>query len=238
MAVMSLAICDIDKMTTRKKPKDRVPTPAEIQKMAEDQGELYGPTAAALVVCSGLAMCSLLDLSLIRVADLITESGQLHLETTVPAEFSPAGREKLIVIPDGSYLQAALEAVISWRQVEGIGLSGIGTYCQLDPESRFFLKIDGSEFATSVSNRSGGRTQTEPAQLRRFFAKFSLPEGVSRQGLNRAFVVNFYQEAVCDGREADAMKALQALTLLNVGTLRKWITREPRTIEDILKAIY
>lgn len=74
--------------------------------------------------------------------------------------------------------------------------------------------------------------------MRRFFSKFALPEGVTRQGLNRAFVVNFYLEAVRDGREIDVMKALQALTLMSVSTLRKWITSEPRSVEEILTAIY
>ena len=194
---------------------------------------------SALVAFSGMSYLTLLDLSLVRVKDLISESGMIYKQTCLPAIFNPNAKEKVLIIPNKSYLFEAVEKVIEWRKLNSFGLSSLGTYSGLNPESKFFLDNEGNEF--SVAPRSKGNTEIarmQPTKLRRHYNKFLLPVGVTAQGLNRSFLLNFYNESIKDGKPTKTIKSLVALTGLGVDTIRRQVNREPRSIQEVLSEMY
>ncbi|TNC79219.1 MAG: hypothetical protein C9356_20340 [Oleiphilus sp.] len=194
---------------------------------------------AALIGFSGLAYLSLVDLSLIRVKDVVSESGQIYKQTVIPREYNPNGKEKLLVIPNKSLLLELTEELIEWRKSRNFGVSNLGTYCGLNPESKLFVRDDGESF--ELSPRVKGVKDTvnmQPAMLRRHFDRFVLGLGVNHQSLNRSFLLNFYGESIRDGKPSKTIKSLVALTGLGVDTIRKQVNREPRSIREVLSDIY
>ena len=186
-----------------------------------------------------MSYSSLLDLSLLRVADLLTEKGAIYKQTIIPAMFNPNGKQKVLIIPNKSFLLHIVEQVIKWRKSNGFGLSNIGTYCGLNPESRFFLDSNGNEF--SVTPRTKGNTEIarmQPTKLRRHFDNLILPVGVTPKGLNRSFLLNFYNESIKDGMPTQTIKSLVALTGLGVDTIRRQVNREPRSIREVMEEMY
>jgi len=214
--------------------------PDEIKELAKRhlQGK-FNVRDAALIAFSGMSYLTLLDLSLIRVKDLLTESGKVYKQMVIPAEFNPNGKQKVLIIPNKPPLLELTEGVIKWRNKEKLGLSNLGTYCGLNPESRFFLDNDGNEF--SLTPRAKGNKEIarmQPTKLRRHFDKFVFPIGVTPQGLNRSFLLNFYSESIKDGKQSQTIQSLVKLTGLGVDTIRRQIYREPRSIKDVLSDMY
>lgn len=214
--------------------------PEEIKQLAKKhlKGK-FNVRDAALIAFSGMSYLTLLDLSLLKVEDLITEKGAIYKQTTVPAIFNPNGKQKVLVIPNKSFLLGLVEEVIEWRKAKGFALSNLGTYCGLNPESRFFLDNDGETFALTPRVKGSSEiARMQPTKLRRHFDKFVLPLGVTPQGLNRSFLLNFYNESIKDGKPAKTIKSLEALTALTVDTIRRQVNREPRSIKEILVEMY
>jgi len=78
----------------------------------------------------------------------------------------------------------------------------------------------------------------QPTKLRRHFDIFVFPIGVTPQGLNRSFLLNFYSESIKDGKQSQTIQSLVKLTGLGVDTIRRQIYREPRSIKDVLSDMY
>jgi len=199
----------------------------------------YSVRDAALIACSGLAFITLFDLSLLRVRDLMDHKGRFYDQLTVPPEYNPTGKSKLLFIPQKSYMRDVLERYAQRRVELNHGTTNIGTYRNLNPDSCFFLDDDGQPF--NLTPRTSGDSdiaRMQPIRLRRMFKKFVLPEGVTPSSLNQSFVLNFYRASIEDGLPIMTFKFLQVITGLGFDTLRTWVKREPRTVEDILQSMY
>lgn len=214
--------------------------PDEIKQLAKKHlNGNYNVIDAALIAFSGMSFLSLLDLSLIQVKDLITERGAVYKQTTIPAIYNPNGKQKVLIISNKSFLLEITEAVVEWRIKSELGLSNLGTFRGLNPESRFFLDNRGDEFP--ITPRAKGNNdiaRMQPTRLRRHFDRFLLPVGVTPQGLNRSFLLNFYNESIKDGMPTMTIKSLVALTGLGVDTIRRHVNREPRSIKEVLETMY
>lgn len=220
--------------------KPELLTPQAIVKLAKrHENSPYCARDAALIACSGLSFLSLLDLSLLKVNDVVHENGRIYARTEIPAIYNPNGKRKLLFIPEKSYLLEILERYIAWRIENRFGTTDLGIFRALNPESYFFLDDNGEPFGlTPRLKGSGALSQMQPTRMRRHFKKLVLPENVTVSGLNQSFVMNFYAESITDGLASKTMKSLQALTGLGLDTLRTWTKREPRSIEQIMSSIY
>jgi hypothetical protein len=214
--------------------------PEDIKELAKKHlNGKFNVRDAALIAFAGMSYLNLLDLSLIRVKDLISESGKVYKQTILPAEFNPYDKQKVLIIPNSSLLLQLLEGVIAWRQEEKLGLSNLGTYCGLNPDSRFFLDNNGDEFYLTARVKGGKDiAKMQPTKLRRHFSKFVLPLGVTPQGLNRSFLLNFYYESIKDGKTSKTIQSLVKLSGLGVDTIRRQVYREPRSIKEVLEEMY
>lgn len=181
----------------------------------------------------------LIDLSLLRVRDLMDQKGRFYDQLTVPSEYNPTGKSKLLFIPQKSYMREVLERYVQRRVELKHGITNIGIYSNLNPDSCFFLDDDGQPF--KLTPRTSGDSdiaRMQPIRLRRLFKRFVFPEGVTPTSLNQSFVLNFYRASIEDGLPIMTFKSLQALTGMGFDTLRTWVKREPRTVEDILQSMY
>ncbi len=220
--------------------KPELLSPQAIVKLAKKhENPPYCARDAALISCAGLSFLSLLDLSLLKVNDVVHENGRIYARTEIPAIYNPNGKRKLFFIPENSYLLDILERYICWRIENKFGTTNLGIFRSLNPESHFFLDDNGEPFGlTPRLKGSDSLSQMQPTRMRRHFQKLVLPENVTVGGLNKSFVMNFYAESIADGLPTTTMKSLQALTGLGLDTLRTWTRREPRSVEKIMSDIY
>lgn len=199
----------------------------------------YSVRDAALIACSGLAFMTLFDLSLLKVSDLMDQSGRIYDRLTIPPEYNPSGKSKLVIIPKQGYLREIIDRYAKQRVELKHGITNMGVYRNLNPDSCFFLDDEGQPF--KLTPRVSGDSeisQMQPIRLRRLFKSFVLSEGVTPASLNRSFVLNFYRASIEDGLPIKTLKSLHIITGLGFDTLRTWVKREPRTLEDVLQGMY
>lgn len=166
--------------------KPELLSPQAIVKLAKKhENPPYCPRDAALIACAGLSFLTLLDLSLLKVNDIVHESGRIFARTEIPAIYNPNGKRKLLFIPEKSYLLEILERYIAWRTENRFGITNLGIFTSLNPEIHFFLDDNGEPFGlTPRLKRSDSLSQMQPTRMRRHFQKFVLAENVTVGGLN------------------------------------------------------
>ncbi len=218
--------------------KAKVPDPKGIKRLiTKHKPPAFTKCDQGLIAGAGCACWSLIDMSLIKTSDLVKESGQLKVTGYLPTEYNASGKQKLFVIPKKGLFHNILQGVIEERLELGNGTLDRKLFSGLNPESRFFLQVNGKNFDVSYVERQGKAARVEPYDMRRRFAKFYLGEGVTWRTLNRAFVMNYWlKEAPV--RPADTVRNLMALTGLDPATIKKHASREETTIEEILSNIY
>lgn len=216
----------------------RVLSVKEIRRIADQHGEEpFCARDKALISLAGMAYFSATELSLLRVSDLITERHELVYDGYLPAEMSTSSHERYFFIGKKTYLQATLSEYIGWRIDHGFGMLDRDLYCGLNPDSRVFLKDDGTEFSLNFKSQSSDRTLTQALQMQRHFKGFYLGEGVSLNVLQDSFIANFWQIKSQEGT-TQAIRDLIDMTGLTAETLRKKCIRQQRSIKDILGNLY
>ena len=191
----------------------------------------------ALIVMAGLAYFSAVDLSLVGVEHLITERGQIVIDGLLPASFSVNGKERYFYIGEETYLSKVIYKVIERRLRLKIGCLDRGLFAGLDPESKFFLKDDGTPYGLNYKNRFEGDTVVQPRQMQRKFSSYYFPEGVSLSSLLDSFIEIVWLARSKDGT-FQAIRDLVGLTGLYKETLRAKCIREKTSIKDVLENIY
>lgn len=221
--------------------KEKYPDPKAIRRLAvkhgRDANNRFNARDEGLIASAGHAYWTVTDLSLIKVSDLVGESGQLKVEGMLPARYSAYDKERYFVIGKETYFAKALQGVIEWRQEHQLKLLDRDLFAGLNPDSEFFLQDDGSKFDVSYRERANKPALLEPYQMRRHFQKFYLGEGVTWQTLNDAFIMNYWV-AKSPEKPAQAVKDLQAMTGLHPNTIRQKCAREETCIQGILEILY
>lgn len=219
------------------------PSPKELNaqaiiRLAKRHGSSpFNARDAALIAFAGLGYFDGHDLSLVRVSDLITERGKVAIDGYLPSEFNANGKSRYYFIGQDTYLADTAANVIAWRHQNDFGCIDRDSFAGLDPNSKFFLKDDGSEFSLTYKGRFDGDTVTQPLQLQRHFKSFYLGEGVTLSGLLDCFVVNYWN-AKCGQGTTQAIRDLMELTGLAKETLRAKCIREQQSIREVMESIY
>jgi len=209
-----------------------------IIKLARKHGDdPFNVRDEALIAFAGLAYFSGHDLSLVTVSDMITERGNIIIDNYLPGSVSSNGKARMFYIGKKTYLQDVTARVIEWRIENQLGCIDRGLFAGLNPESKFFLKDDGSEYGLNFKNRHEGDTVTQPLQMQRKFKSFYLPEGVSLTTLMDSFIESFWLKKSCEGT-VQAIRDLVELTGLSKETLRVKCIREQTSLQDILENLY
>lgn len=199
--------------------------------------EPFSPRDEALIALVGLAYFSASELSLIKVSDLINERRGLVFDGYLPSEISVNDFSRYFFIGEKTYLRQVLERYIDWRLEKGFGCLDRDLYRGLDPESRLFLKDDGTGFDVNFKNRFEGDTLTQPLQMQRHFKKFYLGEGVTIGTLQDSFIANYWAVKSQQGT-TQAIKDLMEMTGLTAETLRKKCIRKQESMKDVLINLY
>lgn len=216
----------------------RVLSVKEIRRIADRHGEEpFCARDKALISLAGMAYFSAAELSLLRVSDLITERHGLVYDGYLPAELNVSGHERYFFIGQDTYLRAAISEYIDWRLGRGFDTLDHDLYCGLNPDSRLFLKDDGTDFGLNFKSQSGGRALTQALQMQRHFNRFYLGEGVNLSILQDSFIANFWQIKSQEGT-TQAIRDLMDMTGLTAETLRKKCIRQQSSIKDILGNLY
>ena len=218
--------------------KAELPDIKQLKKLCEKHNtDPFNARDRGLIACVSFASFDLVDLSLIKVNEVIRQDGTLYDETYIPAEYSALNKPKLVYIGSGTYFRRVLLDVIEWRLSNNLGLLDRGLYCALNPMSCFFLQDDGSEFGVHYRDQEGRPAAVEPYDMRRHFNKFYLGEGINWQLLNYAFMMNYWKAKSPD-KPAQAVKDLVAMTAVDAATIRKKCARNEETIQSVLEDLY
>jgi len=209
-----------------------------IIKLAKKHGDdPFNVRDEALIAFAGLAYFSGHDLSLVTVSDVITERGKIVIDNYLPGSVGSNDKARMFYIGKNTYLQDVTVRVIEWRIENKLGCIDRGLFAGLNPESKFFLKDDGSEYGLNFKNRHEGDTVTQPLQMQRKFKSFYLPEGVSLTTLMDSFIESFWLKKSSEGT-VQAIRDLVELTGLSKETLRVKCIREQTSLQDILENLY
>lgn len=210
----------------------------EIKTIADRHGiEPFSPRDRAMILLAGLAYFSAMDLTLVRVRDVITERYGIVLDGYLPADASADRRERYFFIGKSTVLRQALSDYIDWRIRAGVGVLDLGLFCGLDPDSRLFATDGGSDYSLTHKKGSGGRTLSQALQVQRQFQRYQMGEGVSLSVLMDSFIANFWDVKSKQGT-AQAIRDLMSMTNMTAETLRKKCIRQESSIRDILGSLY
>lgn len=206
-----------------------------IMKHSDDKG--FNARDRGLIAGASLAHWGPIDLSLLKVPDLVKESGQIVVDGFLPADYSAFHKERYFVLGKDTYFSALIKAVVDWRLKNQLGTISLGIYAGLNPESEFFLQDNGLPFKNIYRPREGKKDLVDPYEMRRHFSKLYLGEGVTHQTLNDAFIMNYWVASAPSG-SAQAVKDIQAQTGLHPKTIKEKCAREEITIKNLLENIY
>ena len=193
---------------------------------------------AALISAVGMSYFNAVELSLVRVKHLIAEDGRLISCDYLPEEFSYQGNARKFFIGKKTYLREMLERYIRWRKEHGFGLINLGIYAGLDPESRFFLKDDGSPFEVNFKRRYENDKAVQALQMQRHFKKYFLGSGVTFKDLQESFLYSSWNAIVKEKGELIAVKALMKYTNLTAETIKNKCAKNGAEITATLESIF
>ncbi len=218
--------------------KAKLPDPKTVKTIVNKHNPpKFNATDKGLIAGAAFAGWTLIDLSLIKVSDLVEESGQLVVVGVLPAEYNANGKTKVFVIGRKTFLRKILQAVIDHRLNEKHGVIDRGLFGGLNPESRFFLQESGEPFGVTYRDREDKSALVEPYDMRRQWQKYYLGEGVTWQTLNDSFIMNYWN-AKAPEKPARAVKDLIDLTGQDPATIKKKTAREESSIQETLENLF
>lgn len=190
----------------------------------------FTPVDAAIIATLGHSYYNLLDLSKIRVSDLMKHNGNL-----VDVCCYGSG-EKTKLLRVSGYVRDILEVVVQWRLNLGYGVTSCPEYNNLDPDSQFFLDAGGSPFGVGKVH-NGNTVSYAPYGMRKRFKKYSLPAGWKVSTLNDSFLYGMWR-SVSMMKPSDATKILEQATGLTPSTIKQKTYEEPIAVYEALARTY
>ncbi len=116
----------------------------QIKQTVERQASRTDWNDAAIVTFSGFLYCSLIEISLLNVEDLITEKGKIKKEFVMPERITGVSKGRLVNIGKKGFIVDVINYVVEHRKSNDLGIiKNTGMYLGLDPETRFFLNRNG-----------------------------------------------------------------------------------------------
>jgi len=132
----------------------------------------------ALIVGASYFGLTRIELSLLPLSALMTESGKWYSTWTLPSECSFNGEPRELYTAD--HIIPVLDAYLSWLSAKKIGLSNLSTYRNHNPEMKFYVNDKLEEFALTkrskklVNNRVSYQARTMDDKLKSFLLKTSI----------------------------------------------------------------
>lgn len=149
-----------------------------------------------------------------------------------------SGKEKgrLVSVGSKGFLIEVINHVIKYRIENGFGvIKNTGMYCNLDPDTEFFLNTKGEPF----NIKKNASNNYQPQALRRHIKNLNIGEGIDPRSLNESFICNVWNASRDAGvGDVDILKSLQKLTGLSTNSLRPKVIRRDNRVLSIVKNLY
>jgi hypothetical protein len=208
----------------------------QIKQTVERQALRTDWNDAAMVAFSGFLYCSLIEISLINVEDLITEKGKIKKEFVMPERITGVSKGRLVNVGKKGFIVEVIKHVVQYRISNGFGIiKNTGMYLGLEPETRFFLNRNGEPFKLKKNTSDN----YQPYSIRRHMKGLNLSEGIDNRSLRESFVGNIWNASREIGiGDVDILKSLQKLTGLGTSTLRVKVIRRDLDVINVVKHLY
>lgn len=214
-------------------PVEKLFTENELQELLDmNAAPPNGERNAALIIGAVYWGLTPSELSLLKLKDVMDESGQFYRIWTLPADAAYNGEARELHTED--HVLPFFEAYMDKRIENQQFLCKRSWYRHSDPESRFFLNDRGVEFA--MSSRSEKKPeQKQPAsmnnKLRQLIANTRI-KGAKPSTFRDTFIKNMY-EAGCGYAELMKVSGIKGKD-----TLDRKIRPHQRELEEVFKNLF
>jgi integrase len=212
-------------------PVEKLFSESELQELLDmNAAPPHGQRNAALIIGAVYWGLSPIELSRLKVGDVMDKGGQFYRIWTLPAEAAYNGEPR--ELHTEKHVLPFFEAYMDQR-TKNQSNSGSADFRGIAPESYFFLNDRGTEF--SLSPRKKGEKGTQPVsmnnKLKQLIANTRI-KGATPSTFRDTFIKNMY-EAGC--RYAELMKVSG---IKGKDTLDRKIRPHQRELEDVFKTLF
>ena len=171
---------------------------------------------------------------------MLTNKGGIKKKWLLRPEiaFNGYGRE---LYTEHGRLVECLEAYLNWRSESGYGVTNLGEYLGLDPESRLFLTPEGESFSFSRRELAVGKINMQPVGMNTYFKRLiknaSLDiKGITYKEFRRSLAIQMWRTG---DRKTGVMKdIMKYLGIRSYSALRKIISGDKQHLHDLIKGIH
>ncbi|MCU7934512.1 MAG: hypothetical protein KZQ99_06480 [Candidatus Thiodiazotropha sp. (ex Dulcina madagascariensis)] len=212
----------------------------ELGLLIERNKEQFPELNSALILAAAIWGVKAGELSLIEVADVISNKGAIKKKWMLRAEnaFNGHARE---LYAEHERLVEYLDAYLNWRVKQGQGVTNIGEYRGLDPESRLFLTTEGNPFAFSRRELADGKVNMQPVGMNAYFKRLIKNAGLADKGITykvfrRSLATQMWRAG---DRKTGVMKdIMKYLGLRSYSALRKILASDKKHLHEMIKGIH
>lgn len=214
-------------------PIEKIFSEADIQTLIDmNSAPPFGQRNSALIIGAVYWGLTPTELSLLRLEDVMDQSGEFYRIWVLPKSVAYTGEERELMTAD--HVLPVFEKYMDWRIKNELFLTNIHIYRGSDPKSHFFLndRFDSFKLSPKSKNESGyylPRSMNE--KLKQLISKTSI-RGATPVTFRDSFIKLFY-DAGCGYKELKLISGIKEKE-----TLDKRIRPHERELEQVFSAIF
>ncbi|MEW8394240.1 MAG: hypothetical protein AB2651_20885 [Candidatus Thiodiazotropha sp.] len=208
--------------------------------LIEGNKEQFPELNSALILTAAIWGVKAGELSLIEVADVISSNGIIKKKWLLRSEIAFNGHARELY-SEHERLVEYLDTYLNWRVTANQGVTNIGEYRGLDPESKLFLTPDGLPFSFSRRDIGSGKVNLQPTGLNTHFKRLFKNAGLANKGITykefrRSLAIQMWRAG---DRKTGVMKdIMKYLGIRSYSALRKILTGDKKHIHEMIKGIH
>ncbi len=213
-------------------PIERLFNELDIQSLIDMNGASpHGKRNAALIMGAAYWGLPPTELSLLRLEDVMDQSGEFFRIWTLPVSVSYNGEARELHTED--HILPFFERYMDWRVSEHLYTSNQAWYRGSDPKSHFFLNDHGEPY--KLSPRKKGATEYQPrsmtAKLKSFIQKAGI-EGATVATYRDSFVKAMYDQG-CHHKDLMRVSGIKQKE-----TIDRKIRPQIQDIDKVFKSVF
>lgn len=212
----------------------------ELKLLLEQNRAQFPELNSALILAATMWGVKAGELSLIEVADVISNKGVIKKKWELRKEVAFNGRKRELYTEHERQIEC-LYAYLDWRVRQSQGVTNLGEYRGLDPGSRLFLTPDGKPFIFSRRELAGGKVNMQPVGMNAYFKRLIKDAGLADKGITykdfrRSLTIQMWREG---GRKTGVMKdIMQYMGYRSYAGLQKILSSDKRHLGEMIKGIH
>lgn len=213
-------------------PIEKLFSESELQELLDmNAAPPNGQRNAALIIGAAYWGLTPSELSLLRVEDVLDQSGEFYRVWTLPASTAYTGEARELHTED--HVLPFFETYMDWRIEGKLFLSNQSWYRHSDPKSYFYLNDRGESF--KLSPRSKGASDYQPAsmnsKLKQLIVNTSI-QAAKPSTFRDTFVKNMY-ETGCGYKDLMKVSGIKGKE-----TLDRKIRPHERELEEVFQNLF